>query len=839
MCYNCENCKYNHFPRLNSIDIQPCDILVIGDIPIAKEVYNNKVMQGPGRQIMDKAFKQVGINKKIHYITAVCCAIPKKGKIGTDILNCHDVLIDTIHACNPQAILVLGKTAYQVVTERTNDKITEKYGRFLEVPQIDVPIMAVTNPGLVIRSPNEYKPLIQMLLKFKQVVFGDDLYDSGETTWTVLQTDEDFDKFLQFCEDTNFPEKHLWGADIETTDLDYRYAEFCVLGLSYEKNKSFVIARSLRERVREFWSLAKRKKWRIVWQHGKYDKKVLWRRNLGIVDIDEDTLYQHYLLDETSAHDLGYLTKVYINAEEYKYKMNQNFKAVTLETYDSFFDALCERVAVDADYTRQVSIVLNEQLSKPENKALKYLYDTLMIPVANFLSRVEQNGVLIDEKFLKDLDAVYQQRIEDILKEIQYEARYDWDPEQYKRDTGAKSAQAVFNPGSPKQMSWMVFNKLGLKPRVRRGNSSSEEVLTSIENPPKIIELVLKYRGVKKEHSTYVLGLLKRRDIDGKVRANFNPAGTATGRLSCKEPNLQNLPATNGVGNIRRSVLAPKGYVLAEIDYSGAELRWLAVLSKDKVLTRIFQEGVNLHDETARLMFGDNFTKADRMKAKTVNFGIVYGRQAKSLADMFDIPLDEAQSIIDKWLGAYPQAKEYLDWCVNTVKRGGYIQSPFGNRRRFGCVSPASFDSLCNEAKNFAIQNASSQLLLLCCLTIEDELRSRGVTIINLIHDSVLIQCPDDPETVHWACNLVGETMISMPKKVFNTEVPFAYDVDMGFDWGTLSAYDVNTQTLEVKEDGEKKIISYKEWHDKYQPKDKYEEDWYKQAMSVHLPDIV
>lgn len=829
----CESCAYKVCKRLDKIDIQPCDLLVVGDIPQPREVVHNQVMQGPGRKILDQAFASVGlVGKKIHYVTAVQCAIPKgKNKtIKKDIVNCHETLLEIIKACNPKAVLLLGKVAYQVFEGRVSVKVTEAQGRLIE--GWDIPVMPVTNPGAILRSPNDYKPFIQMLLKFKKQVFGEELYDPGTTHWMVLDTEELFDIWLNSVR--KLPANTLVGLDIETTDIDYRTAEFCVMGVSYEKNKTLVIPRHMRHRIQEMFDVFKECDLKCVWQNGSYDKKVLWRRHLANAPIDEDTMLQHYLLDETSAHDLGYLTKMYLNAEEYKYKMNQNFKAVTLETYDTWFDSLVERVAVDADLTRQLCIRLDEELDKPENASLRHIYDVFIIPAANYLCRLEQNGVLIDEAYLQAVGADYEKRLEKILEDIQDEAQWDWDPEQYMKDLGAKSAPEDFNPGSPKQMQWMVFNKLKLKPRVKKGASTSEDVLRSIPDPPKLIELVLKYRGVKKEYSTYVQGLLKRRDTDGRVRAHFNLAGTATGRLSCKEPNLQNLPSYFGVGNIRRACIAQKGYVYAEIDYSGAELRWLAVLSKDENLTRIFVEGINLHDETARLMYGPNFTAQDRMRAKAVNFGIMYGRQAGSFKDEFGISLEEAQDLIDRWLNAYPKAKHYLEWCEQVVDRGGYLQSPFGNRRRFGLVSEVSRDALHNEAKNMAIQCASSHLLICCCLQVEETMRKMGVRMINMIHDSVLLEIPADPEIVQRACQLMGHTMTEMPKKLFGTEVPFAYDVDMGLDWGHLNAYDDSTGKLKLKDaEGNKLSVSFNSWYPQAVKEcNYYSAPWYQELES-------
>ena len=521
----------------------------------------------------------------------------------------------------------------------------------------------------------------------------------------------------------------------------------------------------------------------------------MWRRQLGTVSIDEDTQYMHYVLDETSAHDLGYLTKVFLNAKPYKYKMNQNWKNVTLDTYPQYFDALCERVSVDVDYTLQLYYVLNEKL-KAEPK-LDRLYHSILIPAANFLTRVEQNGMLVNARYLNQLDEKYQKLLAEILDNIAILAEPIWDKEEYMLATGAKSAPAIFNPGSPKQMSWLVYDRLKLKPRIRKGKSTDKDVLESIENPPAIIKEVLHYRTVQKEHSTYVLGLLNAQDEDGRVRSNFTLHVTATGRLSSKEPNVQNQPSANGVGNIRKAFIAPEDYVLGEIDYSGAELRWLAFLSKDETLLKIFQEGRNLHKETATAMFGPHFTKQEKMIAKALNFGIAYGREAKSIADTFNISTAEAQQHIDNWFKAYPGAHQYLESCAKQAEQGMYLETPWGRRRRFGIVTPQTLHSIQNEAKNFRIQSASSDTLLVCCIEHEQEIADMGCKIIDLIHDSALVEMPADPVVIKEFGQKMNNWMVHMLDR-FNCPVPLKTDFEIGVNWGDLGGteFDYNVDPI-------------------------------------------
>jgi DNA polymerase-1 len=356
------------------------------------------------------------------------------------------------------------------------------------------------------------------------------------------------------------------------------------------------------------------------------------------------------------------------------------------------------------------------------------------------------------------------------------------------QQSGAKTAPAEFNPGAPKQMAWMVFDRLKLKPRIKKGKSTDKDILKSIENPPALVTKVLEYRAVQKEHSTYVIGLLDARDTDGRVRTTFNLHVTATGRLSSKEPNVQNQPAAHGVGNIRKAFIAKPGYILGEMDYSSAELRWMAFLSHDKVLTEIFKSGRNLHKETATKLFGPHYTPQQKMRAKAVNFGIPYGREAASLAQEFNISIEEAEAMLNGWLNAYPQCRDYLKWCADQVALGNYLETPWGRRRRFGLVTPIKLHDLQNEAKNFPIQSASSDTLLWSAMKAEKRLKDEwDVSIIDLIHDSVLMEFPADPHIIQAAASYMNSVMVTTPIDLFQCEIPFKTDFEIGVNWGDLS----------------------------------------------------
>jgi DNA polymerase-1 len=225
---------------------------------------------------------------------------------------------------------------------------------------------------------------------------------------------------------------------------------------------------------------------------------------------------------------------------------------------------------------------------------------------------------------------------------------------------------------------------------------------------------------------------------------------------------------------------------LIEADYKGAELRVLAHMSGDEFLMNCFIEGRDLHSEVAIAFFGENFTHEDRMKAKTVNFGIPYGRTEFSLAEAFNMTRQEAQELINKWFARAPKAEKYLQNCADAVVEGRTLVTPFGRKRRFGLVSKDTLHGLQNEARNFTIQSVSSDLTLLSAMRCEDRIAELGGGILNLVHDSILVEVPDDDAVVECAIDAMKEAMENVPKIYLRAEVPFVAEFSTGYQWGNL-----------------------------------------------------
>jgi DNA polymerase-1 len=226
----------------------------------------------------------------------------------------------------------------------------------------------------------------------------------------------------------------------------------------------------------------------------------------------------------------------------------------------------------------------------------------------------------------------------------------------------------------------------------------------------------------------------------------------------------------------------------------------------------VFIKGRNLHDETAKALFGENYTKQQKMRAKAVNFGIPYGREAQSFVDEYQIGKEEASEMISGWLNKYPGARDYLKWCADQVVAGNFLETPFGRRRRFGLVTPESLHALQNEARNFPIQSSSSDLLLVSAMKMEKHLLDEYDTrILNLVHDSLLLEIPAKVETIMAVGSYANNIMVTAPVERFNCPVPFKTDFEIGLSWGELITFNYDTGTV-YKEENDTTVEFY-EWY--------------------------
>ncbi len=462
-----------------------------------------------------------------------------------------------------------------------------------------------------------------------------------------------------------------------------------------------------------------------------------------------------------------------VNSSDYSLPslaLSYNVKAVTPDFTDNSSKEFCEE---NKSYFENVFLtkVLADRLNSiiTEREQTELLKD-IEIPLSRVLVAMEREGMQVDTDGIRNFSEKLSSDIAILEKEIY------------------TLAGEEFNINSPKQLGVILFEKLGLpaKKKTKTGYSTNAEVLESLAEEYPIVSKILEYRTLSKLRSTYCEGLLKAVDSDSRVRCTFNQTETRTGRLSSTEPNLQNIPVRTALGReMRKFFVARDGYVIIDADYSQIELRVLAALSGDKNMIEAFNSGVDIHTVTASKVFGiapEDVTSELRSKAKAVNFGIVYGIGAFSLAKDIKSTRAEADSFIKSYLALYSSVNDYLNKCIADAKETGYSVTHFKRRRYLPELSSSNgmlraFGE--RVARNMPIQGTAADIIKIAMINVYERLKKEcpDARLIMQVHDELMAEAPEnDAETV---AKIIKEEM----ENTVNLGVLFSADTAVGKSW--------------------------------------------------------
>lgn len=479
----------------------------------------------------------------------------------------------------------------------------------------------------------------------------------------------------------------------------------------------------------------------------------------------DDMMLMHYLIDPSrSSYDLKVLSQSYL---DYEVKspvdlLGKGKKALKYEDLD--FDELGNYLASGINAIEDSKEILEDKLDEYH---MLDLYKEIEIKLSKVLADMEIVGFVTDKKVLEDLKENIDKDIDKITEEI-YEL-----------------AGSEFNINSTKQLGEVLFKDLDLPviKKTKTGFSTNAQVLEKLRDKHQIIPKIERYRELFKLRSTYIEGLEKAIDEDGRIRSTFKQNIAATGRLSSQDPNLQNLPIKTDEGRlIRKAFRAEEGKILIDADYSQIELRILASLSGDRHMIDAFKDGVDIHTKTASKVFHtdlDKVTKRQRSEAKAVNFGIIYGISDYGLSQNLNIPRKEAKEYIDNYMASYPSIKEYMDSIVEKAKEDGYVETLFKRRRYVPEINSRNFNVRSfgqRVALNTPIQGTAADIIKIAMIETDKNLKKAGLDakIVLQIHDEIILEadeaCKDE------AIKILRESM----EAAADLKVPLIVDIDTG-----------------------------------------------------------
>lgn len=426
---------------------------------------------------------------------------------------------------------------------------------------------------------------------------------------------------------------------------------------------------------------------------------------------------------------------------------------------------------------------LPELLKEIKKQGLEKLYNDIELPLIPIIKRAEERGVLVDIAYLKELSKDYHKKLSVLEEKI-------WE-----------SAGEKFNINSPKQLGVVLFDNMklsvkGLKKTAGGARSTRESELGKLKGVHPVIDHILAYRELQKLLSTYIDNIPEMAGKDGRLHANLNQTGTTTGRMSSTNPNLQNIPTSEGFGKaIRNAFIAAKGHKLIAGDYSQIEMRVLAELSGDKHLRKFFQEGKDVHAGVAAFVFGvkeSEVTKDMRRKAKVINFGIIYGMGVNALRGNLGGTREEAQEFYNNYFKKFPSIAEYFEKTKNDARKKGYTETYFGRRRYFESIKsslPFIRASAERMAQNAPIQGTAADLLRIAMKNVDDTLEKEGLLnkahIILQVHDELIYEVEES--AIFAVAKIIKHGMESVAK----LSVPLEVNISVGDSWGELEGIDL------------------------------------------------
>ena len=525
--------------------------------------------------------------------------------------------------------------------------------------------------------------------------------------------------------------------DTETTGFDIFNDRIVGLSLAVEPFKAWYVPfleKDTPEYAEIVRPLFEDEKIAKIGQNIKFDLMVLRRLGITIRGRMYDTMILHYLLDPESRHNMNALAEKYLNYKpiEIETLIGKGSKQLTMDLVN--VERVKEYAAEDADVTLQLKQALYPMI---EQIGLQHLYFEIEEPMIAVLADIEMAGVRIDSEAL----AVYAVELNRKLAELEAAIR-------------TEAGEPNLNINSARQLGEVLFGKMRIaeKPKMTKTKQfcTDEDYLQLFARKHRIVDLILEYRGVKKLLSTYVEALpqLVNRST-GRIHTSFNQAVTATGRLSSTNPNLQNIPVRDDMGRRIRKAFIPSDddHLLLSADYSQVELRLMAHLSGDESLIAAFEHGEDIHSATAAKLFNKSLaevTSEERRRAKTANFGIIYGISAFGLSQRLEIPRKEAKEIIDGYFASYPGVKKYMDNVVEKAKEEGFVSTIFGRRRYLNDIS--SHNAIARglaerNAVNAPIQGSAADIMKIAMINVHRRFAAEGIRsrVILQVHDELVV----------------------------------------------------------------------------------------------------
>jgi len=802
----CDNCPLNGRPRVPPTGT-PGKIAIVGEAPGRNEVAQGKPFVGISGKLLRQVMTNFGLNEGNTWITNACLCHPLGNETPPP---------EAIEACRPRLIAELKGTEKILLCGATplaafspywipihgNLTITSMRGIAVYVAETGSVVVPTFHPAWILRNPGDFTDLAKDLTKLLKMGIGPSAVQQPKLP-RIHKCLTSTDAFWVLNQLTKSEELVI---DIETTGFDPLTDRITWIGFQNCLGRTYQVPNHLfkdGKLVRLLLKVLLTSKRILTAGHGaaSFDSKFIFYHYGIDWHPTVDTMLAHYCVDERrGTHGLKVLARERFNIPDYELPIKHFVSALQKERNKEYKDLgkkdpgkLLQILQEDPrhfkiDYghvpdemihpylamdTTITYLLLHELLGEMEEEGTQGVHDGILLPAALALRTSELIGTRIDIPHLNALNVKLQKESDILEAEIC----------QVARQHGLEN----FNSNSNLQVANLLFYKLRL-PRLE-GNSTKKEVVEELAKKHPVAKTLLEYRQKEKVRQTYCTGLVSRvSPIDNRVHPDFLLHGTVTGRISCEDPNLQNIPILIGP-MIRDGFIAEDGWLLLEGDYNQLELKVAAYLSGDKKLCEYFQTGQDIHTMVATQVFGvppEEIDVVKRTAAKLLNFGILYGRGAASVAHQLGCTTKSAQTFIDSFMRQFSELREWIESTQQSALTRGYVETPYGRKRRFALITSKNRAEVLRQAVNAPIQSTASDTNLSALIRISNRISPDWARVLFTVHDSLVLEVREGRE--HELAKIIQEEFVdNCPLKA-----PFSFTMSIktGKRWGSLKTYE-------------------------------------------------
>lgn len=806
----CEGCPHGFAKMVGSRGDPDSPFVIVGESPGVQEIKEGAPFVGPSGKVLEHALNSIDPSYRPYnplMLNAIQCFPGTKTKDQSNIEIathcCQKRLHDEIQKTPRRVILALGNPAVWSTTEQFGAKITQVRGRRYDTPRLSEHGTVVSvHPAFLLRGGGSLRQFMADIdFAARLSAYGAKAHKRHVLPRLHVAETADHIKWLT----EQIGRQRYVAADIETGGYDgfdlYRDRILCA-GFCWDPNDVYMVPEELIHLLGPVFTSNPRT--RFIWHFGKFDIRFFHVRGIP-ARVDEDTGLLSYALDETKGiHDLEQLAGDILGFPDWKFMIKEYLTGKNRTYADIPAPVLHDYASRDISGTAQIFPIMRAWVAS--DPLLEKLYTKTLIPMSKYMARIEIKGMQPDLEQVKRMEERLGSRADKYEKEFN----------QYAIESGF----GALNPRSPKQVAAFLYDHLALrdprKPK-RRPDSTDEDTLITLtkavgstEYAHPCVKALLAYREVQKGLSTYVQSIPKHISGDGRIHTSYLIHGTTTGRPASRNPNILNIPRDP---NLRGQFVAAPGKLFIEIDVNQAELRVLAELSRDPELVYIYTTpgAPSIHKVTQTEMFGDPSSYDDtqwqlfmekfsaigdrertldeqNMRAKCVNFGIVYGRTAPSIAEEFKMPVDEAQEWINRWFKKYAVAREFILSCRAAPLKAQNLITPFGRKRRFQIVNRERLNDIQNQAANFPEQSIAVDCVTHCGMDVQEmAYHEYDAYIVNTVYDSLMFELPANQDKALELGARVLKRLGEIPKEWGLNLIPFKGDIKLGTRWGAHS----------------------------------------------------